>query len=376
MAYGEVGSDLELIKWNSDYWMEYVRESGFKPYMGAGANAIIKTHRELIDGGKDLIIPLVGSLKGRGTGAGQLTGNEDSADTFAFRVRPYWRRQAIAVKKSAEHKAAIDVLKANKDGLKIWSTDTMREEITDAFSQVAISDTRYDEDEGKGRGVPYAEATATQRNNYLTDNSRRVLFGISEANLSAGNFATSLGNVDTTADRWSAGMVDKLKDMARRRNRALGQRALRPFRNGANGKEFFVLFVPTRGFNDLRADADIKAFNKDARPRDVEENPAFQGGDLMWNGVIIHEEPDLPILDDVGAASCDVAPGYLCGAQSLAVGWGQDPKSTRRADDDYGFITGVGTEELRSIDKTFFASSTAVGPGEQFGCMTGFGAVA
>lgn len=376
MAYGEVGSDLELIKWETDYWKEYVRESGFKPYMGSSANAIIKTQRELIDGGKDLIIPLVGSLKGRGTGAGQLTGREEAADTFAFRVRPFWRRNAIAVKKSAQKKSAIDVLKANKDGLKIWSTDTMREEMIDAFSHVAISDSRYNEDDGYGRGVPYAEATSTQRNNFLTDNSRRCLFGISESNLSAGNFATSLGNVDTTNDKWSAGMVDKLKDMARRRNRALGQRAIRPYRNGANGKEFFVLFVPTRAFNDLRADPDIKAFNKDARPRDVEENPAFQGGDLMWNGVIIHEEPDLPILSGVGASSCDVAPGYLCGAQALCVGWGQDPISTKRSDDDYGFITGVGTEELRSIDKAFFASSSAAGPGEQFGCMSGFGAVA
>lgn len=376
MSYGDVGSDLELIKWNSDYWMEYVRESGFKPYMGAGANAIIKTHRELVDGGKDLIIPLVGSLKGRGTGAGQLTGNEEAADTFAFRVRPYWRRNAIAVKKSATQKSVIDLLKANKDGLKIWSTDVMREEMVDAFSHVAISDTRYNEDEGYGRGVPYSEATSTQRNNFLTDNSRRCLFGISESNLVAGNFASSLANVDTTADKWSAGMVDKLKDMARRRNRAAGQRAIRPYRNGADGKEFFVLFVPTRAFNDLRADADIKAFNKDARAREVDSNPAFQGGDLIWNGVIIHEEPDLPILSAVGASSCDVAPGYLCGAQALVVGWGQDPISTKRSDDDYGFIKGVGTEELRSIDKTFFASSSASGPGEQFGMMSGFGAVA
>jgi hypothetical protein len=375
MAYGEVGSDLELIKWQSDYWQEYVRESGLKPYMGSGANAIIKTHRELIDGGKDLIIPLVGSLKGRGTGAAQLTGNEEAIDTFAFRVRPFWRRNAIAVKKSATQKSVIDLLKANKDGLKIWSSDTMREEVIDAFSHVAISDSRYDEDNGYGRGVPYAEATATQRNNFLTDNSRRVLFGSSEANLSAGNFATSLGNVDTTNDRWSATMVDKLKDMARRRNRASGQRAIRPYKT-QDGREYFVLFVPTRGFNDLRADADIKAFNKDARDRDVASNPAFQGGDLIWNGVIIHEEPDLPILSAVGASSCDVAPGYLCGAQAIAIGWGQDPISTKRSDDDYGFIKGVGTEELRSIDKTFFASTSAVGPGEQFGMMSGFGAVA
>lgn len=376
MAYGEVGSDLELIKWRNDYWNEYIRESGFKPYMGASANALFKTVRDLTDGGKDLIVPLVGSLKGRGTGAGQLTGNEERLDTFSFRVRPVWRRNAIAVKKSAQQKAAIDLFRANKDGLKMWSTDIMREDVITAFSVVAEADSHYDEDEGVGRQVPYSEANATQRNNWLTDNSRRALFGVAETNLSAGNFATSLGNVDTTNDKWSATMVSKLKEMARRRNRALGQRQIRPFRNGADGKEYFVLFVPTRAFNDLRADADIKAFNKDARDRDVDTNPAFQGGDLMWDGCIIHEEPDLPILSAVGASSADVAPGYLCGAEAQTIAWGQDPIATRRSDDDYGFIKGVGTEELRSVDKTFFASTSAVGPGEQHGMMSGYGAVA
>lgn len=376
MAYAEVGSDLELIKWNSEYWTEYVRESGFKPYMNASDNSIFKTYRELVDGGKDLIVPLVGSLKGRGTGAAQLTGNEDSVDTFAFRVRPFWRRNAIAIKKSAIQKSVIDLLKANKGGLKIWSTDVMREETIDALSHVAISDARYDEDNGYGRGVPYSEATATQRNNFLSDNSRRVLFGASEANLSAGNFATSLGNVDTTNDKWNASMVVKLKAMAQRRARASGLRAIRPVRVGEGGKEYFVLFVPSRAFEDLANDTDIKAYNKDARARDVDSNPMFQGGDLIWRGVIIHEEPDLPILTGVGAASADVAPGYLCGASAVTVAWGQDPISTRRSDDDYQFIKGVGTEELRSIDKTFFASASAVGPGEQFGMINGYGAVA
>lgn len=375
MAYGDVNSELELIKWRNQYWTEYVAESGFGPYMGASANAIIHTYRELTDSGKDLIVPLVGSLKGRGTGAGQLTGNEESVDTFAFRVRPWWRRNAIAVKKSAQQRSVIDLLKANKDSLKIWSADTMKEEIIDALTHVAISDNRYDEDEGKGRGVPYAEATATQRNNWLTDNARRVLFGVAETNLSPGNMATSLGNVDTTSDKWSATMVSKLKEMARRRNRALGQRAIRPWKT-KNGREYFVLFVPTRAFIDLRGDQDIKEFNKHSIARDVEANPYFQSGDLIWDGVIIHEEPDLPVLKAVGSASCDVAPGYLLGAQALSVAWGQDPISTKRSDDDYGFIKGVGTEELRSIDKTFYAGPDAVGPGEQFGMMTGFGAVA
>lgn len=375
MANTEIATDLELIKWRNEYWMEYVRESGFKPYMSADVNAIIQTNRELIDGGKDIILPLVGALKGRGTGAGQLTGNEEKIENYAFRSRPYWRRNAVAVKKSQQQKAAIDLFRAQKAVLKLWSTDDLRDRMVDALSVVAEADSHYDEDEGIGRQITYAEATAGQRNNWLTDNPNRALFGVSESNLSSGNFATSIGNVDVTNDTWSAAIVDAAKTMARRRNKATGVRGVRPFRNGEDGKEFFVLFVGTRSMNKLRADADIKAANKDARPRDVEMNPIFQGGDLMWNGVIIHEIPELPTLLAAGGSSADVEPGYLCGAQSLFVGWGQDPMPTQRKDDDYGFIKGVGIEELRSVDKTFFADTTAVGPGLQHGVVSVFAAV-
>jgi N4-gp56 family major capsid protein len=377
MAHSEVPTDLELIKWRNAYWMEYVRESGFNPYMSSSVNAIIQTGRELIEGGKDLIVPLVTSLKGRGTGAGQLTGNEEKIDYFAFRSRPYWRRNAVTVKKSQQQKSAIDLFKTQKDVLKLWSTDDLRDRIVDALSVVAEADSHYDEDEGIGRQVTYAEATSTQLNNWNSDNANRILYGVTEANRSAGNHATSIGNVDNTNDVWSATMLDVAKTMARRRNRASGVRQMRPFRNGQDGKEYYVLFCGTQTMNKLRADADIKAANKDARPRDVEQNPIFQGGDLMWNGIIIHEIPELPTLTDAGASSADVEAGYLCGAQALYVGWGQDPMPTQRKDDDYGFIKGVGTEELRSVDKTFFqGAATAVGPGQQHGVLTIFGAVA
>lgn len=378
MAYIDPNVDLDVTKWESEYWTEYVRESGFKPYMGKGVNSIIQTKRELTEGGKDLILPLVGALKGRGKGAGLLTGNEDKYDTGAFRTRPYWRRNAVTVKKSAQQKTAIDILQANKDVLKLWSSDDMRERLVDALSVMAEADSHYDEDEGVGRQVPYAEATSTQKNNWLTDNARRALFGITEDNLSAGNFATSIGNVDVTADTWSAAILDVAKGMARYRDRTNGVRAIRPFRNGDDGKEYFVLFVGTRSFNKLRADADIKAANKDARPREdggMEKNPIFQGGDLIWNGMIIHEIPELPVLTAAGGSSADVQPGYLCGAQAMVVGWGQDPISTTRKDDDYGFIKGVGTEELRSVDKVFFSDANSVGPGLQHGILSIFAAV-
>lgn len=378
MAYTELATDLQKTKWRNQYWDEYVRMSGIKPYMSASPNAIITVSRELIDGGKDLVIPLFGSLKGNGTGAGLLTGSEERLANYPMRVRPVWRRNAVVVKKSTLALSEIDVLNANKDSLKIWSADDMQERFWEAMSVVAFDDTRYNEDTGAQTGVPYAEATATQRNNWLTDNYNRALFGNSQGNTVAGNVASSLGNVDLTNDKWSAAMIVAAKNMARRRDRVNGRRSIRPYKNGEDGREYFVLFVDTDTFEVISQDPDIKAFNKDSREREVGANPYFQSGDLIWKGVIIREVPEMnnANLGAVGASSAVVTMGYLCGAQAAVVAWGQDPKSTRRMDDDYQFINGVGTEELRSIDKTFFKETGAAGPGTQHGAVTMFGAIA
>lgn len=354
MADTTVHADNQVTVYESDYWMEYVRESGFMQYMSTSVNAIIQTNRELIAGGKDIIIPLIGALTGKGTGTGKLVGNEQKIDNFAFRSRPYWRRQAVTVKESERQKTFIDLLKAQKDVLKLWSSDDLRDCTVDALSVVAEDDNRYDEENGIGRQVPYAEATATQRNTFLTNNAWRVLFGNSEANLSAGNFAASLANVNTSTGKWSAATIDKAKKIARTRDKATGRRMIRPWKNGKDGKEFYILFVTTDTMTELRNDATIQAFNKDARPREVESNPGFQDGDLVYRGVIIHEIPELPSLGAVGGSSANVDAGYLCGAQALVVCWGKDPTATKRTEDDYQFITGVGTKELRSVDKTFF----------------------
>ena len=378
MAYTEVQAEQERTIWDSSYWQEYVNMSGFKPYMGASPNALIMTNRELIDGGKDIIMSLVGSLKGRGTGAGLLTGAEERLSFYPFRTRPVWRRNAVVTKKSMVQKSVLDILKANKDSLKIWSSDDMRDTININLTTVAFDDTRYDEDSGVQNAVPYVEATATQRNNWLTDNANRALFGNSLANRVAGNVASSLANVTSPAGLWSAATITAAKGLARVRNRVTGQRAIRPWKADSDGREWFVLFVETAGFNRIKQDVDIKAFNREGIERTMTGNPYFQGGDLVWDGVIIREITDAVDywgLGAVGGGGATIAMGFLCGAQAMVVAWGQDPKSTERRDDDYQFIKGVGTEELRSIDKTFYKEAGAAGPGTQHGVVSIFAAV-
>jgi hypothetical protein len=91
------------------------------------------------------------------------------------------------------------------------------------------------------------------------------------------------------------------------------------------------------------------------------ENPIFQDGDLIYDGIIHREVPEIDAiaqntggtysLDAVGAASCDVRPVFLCGAQAVGIAWGQEP--TPRTDNvkDYAFRPGVAIEELLGVKK-------------------------
>jgi len=140
-------------------------------------------------------------------------------------------------------------------------------------------------------------------------------------------------------------------NLAKRMARTTASFKINPFRSDATaGREYFVLFVGPEGYNDALNDAVIYNANKDARVRDLDSNPIFQSGDLIYNGVIIREIPEIASLGTVGASSAKVSPAYLCGAGALAVAYAKisEPRIEIR---DYGQQNGVGIVEIRGQNK-------------------------
>jgi hypothetical protein len=86
-----------------------------------------------------------------------------------------------------------------------------------------------------------------------------------------------------------------------------------------------------------------------------QNNPLFTAGDILYNGLIIREIPELPVLKstDPGGSTIDTAASYLCGAQALGIAWAQRAKSTTNVR-DYAFTNGVGIQEIRGITKLRF----------------------
>ena len=161
--------------------------------------------------------------------------------------------------------------------------------------------------------IPYLSASAAQRNYWLANNADRVLFGNSKANAVSNVYATALTTIDNTADKLTAAVVTLAKRIARTANPKI-----RPIR--VNGdEEWYVMLVPSLPFRDLMQDPVIINAMQYAWNRGS-DNPLFTAGDIIYNGVIIREIPELPVVADVGAGgTVDAAASFLCGAQAIGI---------------------------------------------------------
>jgi hypothetical protein len=359
MAPTTLSASLEVKKWLATYFAEYTRTSGFLPYMGTGTASVIQVKRDLTSGGKSITIPLVTRLKGAGvTGKSVLLGNEEALGNHGQEIVVDYLRHGVMIQDPDQRFSNFDLLKAARDQLTEWARDRLRADVIGALGSID--------------GIAYGTASAGQRNTWSTNNQDRILYGNALGNFSAAGantHALRLANI-AAAQKLSAGVVSLMKRMAK-----TADPRIRPMRvNDSQGREFYVMFAPSFAFRDLKEDAVMREANREARPRDVSENPIFQDGDLIYDGVIIREIPEIADLGTVGASSARVAPVYLCGAQALAVAWGQEPTAIRD-DSDYNFNKHIGTQEVRGIEKLRFGTGGG-GALKDHGMVTGFVAAA
>lgn len=341
---------LTPVQWSNKFWTEYVRENQFAPYMGKSMSAMIQVREDLeAKPGDAVVFPFVRRLVGAGvTGNQILEGNEELLNARSLKLSIGVIRHAVAVSEWDQQKSVIDLLQGAEDALKVWALEKIKADLILSLTAVtANADVQ----------VPFASATAGQRDFWLSTNADRIQMGAAVANASSGVMATSLATLDTTADKMSGALLSLAKRRAR-----LSNPRIRPISvkkqsiNGmaASSEEWFVVFMPSMVFRDFRADPAVLAANTNAMDRGI-GNPLFTGGDLLWDGMIVREIPELPVIAGAGTAGVDVAMTLICGAQALGIAWAQKTKDiTNRR--DYGFMTGVGVQEMRGIGKLRFGT--------------------
>lgn len=351
MANTSVLSGLDLTKWQPKFLREYVRDTGFSPYMGSSTSDIIHTVAESTSA-YTIRVPVVARLQATGvSGNTQLSGNEEQLDQYYNDVTWEFYRNAVKISKKEREKSAVEIMGAVEPLLKEWATEHLKYGLINSFH--TINGTAYDS---------VAEAT---KDTWLANNADRVIFGASVSNASSNDHSTSLANVDSTSDKLTPDLISLAKRRARTANPHI-----RPFKVGTQGREFYVLFANPFCFRDLKVHATMTAANRDARPRDVENNPIFQDGDLIWDGVIVREIPEFyqakqgaglntkTHLVGVGASSIDVGANFLCGAQAIAHVMKQAPLPTEADVTDYNFFKGIGIELAYGLTKMEWANGS------------------
>lgn len=360
MADTTVSSNLTVEQWDDMFFAEYVRDNRFKRYMGTGMNRPIIVKEELTTKpGNAITIPLVTRLTNSAvTGNQRLSGNEESLGNYGHKIDVTHRRNAVLVTAEEEQKSPISLRNAAREMLKLWAMEDTRDLVIRALGSVAIAD---------GSNIAYASADeTTQKDVWLANNSDRVLFGAAKSNNSANDHSASLANIDNTTDKLDPDMISLAKRMAK-----TASPRITPIRTSED-EEWYVMFCPSVSFRDLKTNSTMTQANREAWNRynggmNGGTNPLFRDGDLVWDGVIIREVPEIGVLSGVGGSSIDVAPNYLCGVGAVGVAYASRWKSALKKEDDYGFEYGVGIAANYGVEKLFFNT-------KQYGVVTVYSA--
>lgn len=355
MANTTVSSDLQVTKFLADFFKEYIRNNRFSRYTGTSNNSVVVVK----EGRKIINIPLITRLKGNGvSGSQSLRGSGEALGNYGYDLTPTYHRHAVEFTREELEKPAMDLMKAARPALMDWAMELTRDDVIKAMAAFHNGTSYFNMD----------VVTEAQADSWLANNDDRVLFGAAKSNNSSNDHSASLANCDTTNDTLSSAIVSLAKRMAKQ-----ADPHIRPIKT-AEDEEWYVMFAGSYAFRDLKSD--LGTSHQNAMPRD-KSNPIWRDGDLVYDGVIIREIPEIDTYIDTidgttstinlvtgGASSARVAPNFLCGAQALGFGLGQRPRIVVDKDYDYGFAPGVAVECKHDIDKLFF-DANATGTSSQ-----------
>ena len=381
MASSTISSGNVVTRFKKKVLREYVRGGRFGPVTGTDENKIIQITRE----NKKCSLPLIGKVGGPGVrGSTQLSGSEQPLSNYAYTLQPTYHRQGVLIDNEEREKSEFDLFKEARPALMNWMMETKRDQIIQAMGAIEAGGTYYNYGGTEASGATGSSAaSAANMDTWVTNNADRIMYGTSTT-FTSGDHTTSLGNIAST-EKMSTDLVEILKRKAQD-----ADPLIRPIMV-KDDEPWFVLYLGKYAFRDLRDDSTLLTSMQNALARN-RDNPLFAGGDLLWDGVIIKEVPDIDkFIDSTGsglwdgvwganAASSDtlatggttsarLSVGFLCGAQAVGFGVGKTASFKRRKEDDYEHLNGVAVSAKHDIKKTFYNN-------KQHGMVTTFHAAA
>jgi N4-gp56 family major capsid protein len=339
MADTVSATGLRVQRWEDTFFKEYLTENRYSESMGSDENSVIQVKEVLGKGkGDSTTIALVNKLQNQAvTGSNMLEGAEEDMSSRSQRIYIDKRRNAVRIAEMEEIKSAIDLRDAGRATLKDWSMKDTERLITNALGSID--------------GVDFASASAAQRNTWNTNNFDRVLYGALVGNngATAGSVthANALITIDNTADKLTPQAISLMKELA-----LTCDPKITPIRvEKTKGRRYYVLYANTRAMRDLKTNTAMMQAQREVT-LEVENNRLFEGGDLLWDGVIVKEVPDIGFTTNGTIA---VAPVYFCGAQAVATVYGKRWRTITK-EFDYGDKYGIAIECIMGVRKMQFGS--------------------
>jgi N4-gp56 family major capsid protein len=380
MAVSAIQANNKLIKFREEIIREFVRQNMFSPYMGNSMTSVIRVMNDLKSGGEQVNVPLVNSLRATAIATGTLTGAEEAIDNYGFRMWIDWARNAVRTTKAESQKDSADIFDIARPLLTDWGQELIKNEIVDAFLSLPLLSAPANLGTANGQrvnGISWDNAAAGDRNSWNAANVDRVLYGAAVSNYNA-TWATAAATVDNTTDKLTAASLKLMKRLAMK-----ASPRIRPLRTN-DGYDYYVLFCDPNQFRDLSNDQTVVNANLYARPRERAPesggNPLFMDGDLLYDGVIVRQVPEMrtrrPTVFATAGTGGTIAinAACLCGQSAMAMFYGQLPRPTQLDQTDYQFNRGVGIEMAYGLSKVAKCpvGSAVIGSFKDWGVFTGF----
>lgn len=358
MANQAITSNLQLIKFNKDFFREYQRTNRLAAYTGTGVtNCIVQKM------GKEPTLrhPLVTRLTGSGvSGSNTLRGFGESIGNYSWDTNPTYYRHAVEFDREQMDKTNLALMQVARPLLMEWAQSATRDR------QILAMGALYD-------GTTYANWSTGATHETAADlwqaaNSDRIIYG---ANIAlTGDSSADLAGIDSSSDKFTSVRVSDMRRLAED-----ADPHIRPFQTDQEG-EVYVIFAGSIAFRDLKANLQTINSNADVRGMKITSggNIIARDGDLFFDGCIIRKVPEItgnftasgkPFENAGDSGTTDVEPVFLCGAQALVHGLGQRPRIVVDRKFDFEFQPAVAVELKEDVKKTFFND-------KQHGLVSGF----
>lgn len=339
-AYG-VNHPLAVKAWSAKLYHEMIGQSYVGRFMGTSDSSLIQIKTETQkDAGDKVTFGLRKNLSGDGvSGDDTLEGNEESLSTYSDSVLIDQLRHAVRSSgKMSEQRVPFSVREEARMGLGDWWTERLETAVANQLTgNTNQTDLKY-----------------TGNNATVAPTTGRLIVGGSEtaeASLSA-----------TTTHAIKLADLDKAVAIAKEPSTS-GHNRIRPVR--VDGKQYWVCFLHPYQVYQMRRDASTAGNFFDVQKAalqggKISDNPIFTGASFVYNNVIVHEWNYLPVVANSVTAYTSYRRGVFCGAQALAMAFGQGGSANKMSWEeelfDYSNQLGVSAGLIFGAKKTVFNS--------------------